>query len=178
MLWLLARLGTIERVAKARAGRRGHSQTDRPILLQALRGRWSSQAVARIRAELERLQAEAGATPRSPIGKAMTDLENPWPALVVFLDNPKEELDTSGFERVIRPVSVGRRNWQVAGSPEGAATAASLLTIINTCRAQDIDPHADLADVLERVSAFAGVEALTPRAGSRRLIQSPRPDTS
>ncbi|WP_245471948.1 IS66 family transposase [Bradyrhizobium nanningense] len=45
-----------------------------------------------------------------------------------------------------------RRNWTFAGSLRGADRAAIMLTMITTCRLNDVDPKAWLADVLARIA--------------------------
>jgi IS66 C-terminal element len=49
-------------------------------------------------------------------------------------------------------VAVGRRNWTFAGSDAGGHRAAAVYTLIETCKMNDVDPQAWLADVLARLS--------------------------
>jgi len=46
---------------------------------------------------------------------------------------------------------VGRRNWTFLGSANGGEAAAVLLTIIETCKQNGINPRAYLIDVLRRI---------------------------
>jgi hypothetical protein len=55
-------------------------------------------------------------------------------------------------ERALRGIALGRRNWTFAGSQRGADRAAIMLTMITTCRLNDVDPKAWLADVLARIA--------------------------
>ncbi|APG14902.1 hypothetical protein BKD09_41900 [Bradyrhizobium japonicum] len=55
-------------------------------------------------------------------------------------------------ERALRGIALGRRNWTFAGSLRGADRAALMLTMITTCRLNDVDPRAWLADVLARIA--------------------------
>ncbi|MET4214731.1 transposase domain-containing protein, partial [Bradyrhizobium sp. LA2.1] len=55
-------------------------------------------------------------------------------------------------ERALRGIALGRRNWTFAGSLRGADRAAIMLTMITTCRLNDVDPKAWLADVLARIA--------------------------
>ena len=50
-----------------------------------------------------------------------------------------------------REIAVGRKNWLFAGSDEGGRRAAGIYTLIQTCKLNDVDPHAWLADVLARL---------------------------
>ena len=49
-------------------------------------------------------------------------------------------------------MTLGRRNWTFAGSQRVADRAAVMLTMITTCRLNDVDPKALLADVLARIA--------------------------
>jgi hypothetical protein len=55
-------------------------------------------------------------------------------------------------ERRVRTVAVGRRNWTFCGSDCGGYRAAAMYTLIQTCRLNDVDPHAWLRDVIARIS--------------------------
>lgn len=167
MIDLLRRLWQIEAAVKTRIAAKKLDHVAAEEIRRRVRNRRSKIAVARIRKELDRLRAAPGLLPKSPLGKAATYLHNQWAELLVFLDDPQVELDTNAIERAIRPIAIGRRNWHVAGSPQGAETAAALFSIIGMCKALDIDPHAYLADVLERVSPYADLAALTPWAWAR-----------
>jgi transposase len=51
----------------------------------------------------------------------------------------------------VRGIAVGRRNWTFAGSDEGGRRAAAVYTLIESCKLNDVDPQAWLADVLARL---------------------------
>ncbi len=54
-------------------------------------------------------------------------------------------------ERALRYVAVGRRNWTFAGSDAEGRRAAAVYSMIETCKLNDVDPRAWLADVLARL---------------------------
>lgn len=56
------------------------------------------------------------------------------------------------FYKPLRGIAVGRRAWTFAGSQRGADRCAAMLTLITTCRLNDVDPKAWLADVLARIA--------------------------
>ncbi len=62
------------------------------------------------------------------------------------------QLSNNAAERSLRGIALGRRNWTFAGSQRGADRAAVMLTMITTCRLNDVDPKAWLADVLARIA--------------------------
>ena len=45
-------------------------------------------------------------------------------------------------------IAIGRKNWTFAGSDAGGQRAAAIYTLIETCKINDVDPRAWLADVL------------------------------
>jgi len=44
-----------------------------------------------------------------------------------------------------------RKNWLFLGSPRGGQVAATVFSLIQTCKALDIEPEAYLKDVLTRL---------------------------
>jgi transposase len=48
-------------------------------------------------------------------------------------------------------MAIGRKNWTFAGSDAGGDRAAAIYTLIETCKMNDVDPQAWLADVLARL---------------------------
>ena len=47
---------------------------------------------------------------------------------------------------------MGRKNWIFAGSDSGGRRSAAILTLIETCKLNDVDVEAWLADVLARLA--------------------------
>ena len=79
----------------------------------------------------------------------------------------------SAAERVIRALVLGRRNYLFAGSDAGGETAASLYSLIGTCRLNGIDPHAYLHYVLGHIAEHPinRLEELLPWQVAHRLTQ-------
>ncbi|MGN7295369.1 IS66 family transposase [Rhizobium sp. SAFR-030] len=75
-----------------------------------------------------------------------------WDGFALFLEDGRVCLTNNAAERALRSVALGRRNWTFAGSQRGADRAAVMLTVITTCRLNDVDPKAWLADVLARIA--------------------------
>jgi transposase len=75
-----------------------------------------------------------------------------WADFARFLDDGRICLTNNAAERALRGIALGRRNWTFAGSQRGADRAAVMLTMITTCRLNEIDPKAWLADVLARIA--------------------------
>ena len=63
------------------------------------------------------------------------------------------EIDNNIAERALRGVAVGRRNWLFAGSRAGGERAAAIYTVIQTHKANGVDPQTYIADVIGKVAA-------------------------
>ncbi|MPR13296.1 IS66 family transposase [Microvirga tunisiensis] len=75
-----------------------------------------------------------------------------WDGFARFLEDGRICLTNNAAERALRGIALGRRNWTFAGSQRGADRAAIMLTFITTCRLNDVDPKAWLADVFARIA--------------------------
>jgi Transposase IS66 family len=73
-------------------------------------------------------------------------------------------------ERTIRHAVMGRKNFYGSGNHRGADTAATLYTIIESCKKNDIDPRSFLLMSLK--NAAEGNDLETPLAYARRTRQS------
>jgi transposase len=60
-------------------------------------------------------------------------------------------LDNNAFERSLRHVALGRKNYLFVGDVEAGGSIAGLYTLVATCEARGINPFAYLSDVIPRV---------------------------
>jgi transposase len=112
------------------------------------------------------MEAEAKrALPQSILGKAFAYCLKLWPALTRYLDDGRLAIDNNRAEREMRRVAVGRKNWEFAGSEDGARRAAILYSIIASCQSNQVEPWKYLTDVLGRLSTHPAraIDELTPR---------------
>ncbi len=104
--------------------------------------------------------------PQTAIGKAVNYTLDQWEKLVRYLDSPHLTPDTNRIENKIRPFVVGRNAWMFSGSPRGATAAATLYSLIETAKANGIEPHRYMLNVIERLpmaSTPAEYRALLPQ---------------
>nr|WP_258052443.1 transposase [Mesorhizobium sp. INR15] len=74
-----------------------------------------------------------------------------WEGLTRFLDDGRLELDTNPVENAIRPLCLTRKNALFAGHEVGAENWALLSSIVATCKLNDVNPVAYLAETLDAI---------------------------
>ena len=85
--------------------------------------------------------------------------------LTRFLDDGRLELDTNPVENAIRPICLTRKNALFAGHEVGAENWALLSSLVATCRLNDVNPVAYIAETLDAIingHPQSGVEDLMP----------------
>jgi transposase len=88
---------------------------------------------------------------RSTIAKDIRYGLSHWEGLIHFLEDGRIEIDTKTVERSIRPITLNRKNALFAGSDEGGANWAIIASLIETCKLNDVHPHAWLTDTLTKL---------------------------
>jgi len=86
------------------------------------------------------------------VAKAINYMLRRWPAFTRFLDDGRVCLSNNAAERSLRCVPLGRKSWLFCGSDRGGQRAAIAYSLIQTCRLNEVDPQAWLADVLARIA--------------------------
>lgn len=116
------------------------------------------------------LQEYANSRGESQKRKAILYLQTRWAGFTLFLTDTRVPLSNNEAERTIRHAVMGRKNYYGSGSHTGAATAATLFTVIESCKKNDIDPRTFLLMSLRR--AARGEDLETPLAYARRTRTS------
>jgi transposase len=68
--------------------------------------------------------------------------------------------DNNAAENAIRSVAMGRKNWLLAGVPKGADASAMLFSLVETAKANEIEPQAYLKFLFERFPAAQTMEEM------------------
>jgi transposase len=117
--------------------------------------------------------------PKSLLGQAMTYARNQWNRVVRYVDCELLTPDNNAAENAIRPVALGRKNWLFAGVPKGADASAMLFSLVETAKANEIEPQSYLKFLFERFPAAQTTEemrALMPQHVDRSLLpRLPKP---
>lgn len=112
--------------------------------------------------------------PQSLTGKAMAYLDRQWPKLIQVLEDGRIPLDTNLVENAIRPFVVGRKGWLFADTMAGARASANLYSLIETAKANGIEPWRYLNylfEVLPAATTPEEIEALLPQRLRRDALR-------
>lgn len=135
--------------------------------LQILRDKESRPVLTQLRERLftEYLNSREGSQKR----KAIEYLTKRWDGFTLFLNDTRFPLSNNEAERTIRHAVVGRKNYYGAATHSGAETAATLFTVIESCKKNDIDPRSFLLMSLQ--AAARGEDLVTPLEYARQRRQ-------
>ena len=89
--------------------------------------------------------------PQGPLGLAFGYALNNWRALTRYTENGVLVPDNNLLESAIRPIAMGRRAYLFTASERGGHVAATLYSLVGTCKLNRIEPYAYLKDVLQRL---------------------------
>ena len=87
------------------------------------------------------------ATPRGVLGKAIHYAIEQWPAMMRYVENGGLAIDNNIAEREINHFVIGRKNWLFADTPDGAMTNATMYSLVQTAKANGLDPSVYLRHV-------------------------------
>lgn len=96
--------------------------------------------------------------PKTKLGEALGYLHSQWPRLVRYVDDGRLDIDNNAVERAIRPFVIGRRNWLFSATPSGAHASARLYSLIETTKANGLEPYAYLARLFKELPAARSLE--------------------
>jgi transposase len=109
--------------------------------------------------------------PKSTLGQAIQYCRNQWEKLTAFLQDGRLELDNNRSERSIKPFVIGRKNWLFANTQRGAAASATIYSVIETAKANNLNPFAYLSYLFEQLP---NVDTNNPTVLDELLPWSPK----
>jgi len=121
-----------------------------PEKRRAVRQELSRPMVEALHAYLVEKKSEF--SPNHDLYKAINYLLKRWQAFTLFLEDGRVCMSNNAAERALRGIALGRKSWLFCGSDRGGRRAAAMYSLIVTCKMNDVDPHAWLADVLARIA--------------------------
>lgn len=111
--------------------------------------------------------------PTSATGRALNYLHNEWDKLIRYLADGRLEIDNNAAENAIRPFVLGRKNWLFSTSVKGVEASANLYSLIETAKANGLEPYAYLRHLFEspKADTVEAIEALLPSNFSKNQIR-------
>lgn len=77
------------------------------------------------------------------------------------------------MERAIKPFTIGRKGWLFADSIAGAEAAATIFSLVETCKYHDVEPYDWFRYVLKQIPLCKSedeIEALMPFNIDKNLL--------
>ncbi|WP_341871929.1 IS66 family transposase [Salinispira pacifica] len=125
---------------------RGKELTDEEFLLQ--RKAAVEPVLTKFLSWLQKRKEQV--VPSVLLGKAISYTLNEWPKLIRYIESPQLTPDNNISERAIRPFVLGRKNWLFSGSPTGAESSSAMYSLIETAKANGLDPHSYLLKLFDK----------------------------
>jgi transposase len=106
------------------------------------------------------LKRSSQTPPKGLLGKAISYALKQWGRLVVYLQDGRLPMDNNAAENCIRPFVVGRKNWLFSGTPEGAAASAVLYSLVESAKANGLEPYCYFRYIFEKLPVAETIEDL------------------
>jgi hypothetical protein len=90
---------------------------------------------------------------------------NQWPTLVGYCERGDLQISNVLAENAIRPFALGRKAWLFADTSQGAHASATCYSLVETAKANSLEPSVYIEHVLERIAeadTLEKLEALLP----------------
>ncbi|MEJ1335802.1 MAG: IS66 family transposase [Candidatus Sedimenticola sp. (ex Thyasira tokunagai)] len=103
--------------------------------------------------------------PKGALGKALGYMDKNWNKLTVYPEEGYLSIDNNMAENAIRPFVIGRKNWLFSDTDRGAKASAALYSLIETAKANGLEPYAYLQRIFKELPAAQSleeIEALLP----------------
>jgi transposase len=104
-------------------------------------------------------------TPSGALGRALKYMDKYWSMLERYTDRGDLPIDNNRCENAIRPFVIGRKGWLFSDTPAGAHASAVIYSLVETAKANGVEPYFWLLRVLTDLPAAKtvdDVDALLP----------------
>jgi hypothetical protein len=112
------------------------------------------------------LEANAGKVAKGTMTrKAMDYTLNQWPTLVGYCERGDLQISNVLAENAIRPFALGRKAWLFADTSRGARASATSYSLVETAKANRLEPSKYIQYLLDRIAeadTLEKLEALLP----------------
>ena len=97
-------------------------------------------------------------SPKSKLGAAFTYAFNQKEGLMNYLLDGNCAISNNLAENSIRPFTIGRKNWLFSGSPKGATASAGIYSLVETAKANGLNPTKYIQFILSDIPGSAFME--------------------
>jgi hypothetical protein len=98
--------------------------------------------------------------PKGKTGQALAYTHKNWDKLTEYIKDGRLSIDNNPVKNAIRPFAIGRKNWLFSDSQKGANTSAMLYSMIETAKANHIEPYQYLRTVFTKLPQAKTLEAI------------------
>ncbi len=123
-------------------------------------------AVPQLEALHEWLQDNVSKVPRKSLtGKAIRYTLNQWSKLIVYCEHGQLNISNVLAENAIRPYVIGRKAFLFCNTPAGANACATFYTLVETAKANGMDPYRYVLHLCKHIATaqtVEDIEALLP----------------
>jgi transposase len=116
--------------------------------------------------------------PKGLLGQAIGYTLSLWGRMVVYIEDGRLKPDNNAAENAIRPFVLGRKNFLFVGNPKGADACATFFSLIETAKANGLEPFSYLRHVFEKLPLLnkpAEFRLLLPQHVDRSAVNGLRP---
>ena len=116
----------------------------------------SLPALAELHAWLEKTLPAV--TPKSALGAALSYMRDYWSMLTRYTERGDLPIDNNRCENAIRPFVIGRKAWLFSDTPAGAHASAIIYSLLQTAKANGLEPYTWLRRVMRDLPAAKTLE--------------------
>jgi transposase len=98
--------------------------------------------------------------PKSALGEALSYMRNHWGMLIRYTERGDLPIDNNRCENALRPFVIGRKAWLFSRTTAGAHASAVIYSLIETAKANGLEPYTWLCCVLHDLPAAKTVEEI------------------
>jgi len=107
------------------------------------------------------LEANAGKVAKGTMTRnAMDYTLNQWPTLIGYCERGDLQISNVLAENAIRPFALGRKAWLFADTSRGARASATCYSLVETAKANSLEPSKYIQHVLDRIAEADTLEKL------------------
>ena len=103
--------------------------------------------------------------PKSLLGRAVSYCLKQWEKLIRYIDDGRLNIDNNRAERAVKSYVIGRKNWLLNNTHNGAEASAVLYSLVETAKANGLSPFDYLMYIFEKLPTLdddADLEHLLP----------------